>query len=261
MRRPRTGSGRQPLRLHTLTGSDAREDSAEGVLVLEGRTGETATAAGVRAWAARPGSLPRRPGLARRRQRRRGGKHRGGPDLLESSGRTELLRRDHGRSDRPRSPSWPRRVAARARTGVWCATKPTDAGGPINRAGNPMMWPIFWPDDTDSSDPASTRHPSEDVAAFGGTIADRVAKWSRPPAPRPTRRATDEPSPDNSSRRPALRDRHPRVLRLRHSQRPHPRGQCARGDDVWSPTWPYPVASPRRPPRRSGPTSSLVVPE
>lgn len=33
-------SGRQPLRLHTLTGSDAREDSAEGVLVLEGRTGE-----------------------------------------------------------------------------------------------------------------------------------------------------------------------------------------------------------------------------
>ncbi|WP_442727730.1 hypothetical protein [Streptomyces pseudogriseolus] len=66
-----------------------------------------------------------------------------------------------------------------ARTGVWCATKlATDAGGwrQINRAGNPMMWPIFWPDDTDFSDPASTRHPSEDVAAFGGTIADRVAK-------------------------------------------------------------------------------------
>jgi hypothetical protein len=55
-----------------------------------------------------------------------------------------------------------------ARTGVWCATKlATDAGGwrQINRAGHPMMWPIFWPNDTDFSDPASTRHPSQDVSA------------------------------------------------------------------------------------------------
>ena len=55
-----------------------------------------------------------------------------------------------------------------ARAGVWCATKlATDAGGwrQINRAGNPMMWPIFWPNDTDFSNPANTRHPSEDVAA------------------------------------------------------------------------------------------------
>jgi hypothetical protein len=45
-----------------------------------------------------------------------------------------------------------------ARTGVWSATKlATDAGGwrQINRAGHPMMWPIFWPDDTDSSNPAN----------------------------------------------------------------------------------------------------------
>ena len=55
-----------------------------------------------------------------------------------------------------------------ARTGVWCATKlATDAGGwrQINRAGHPMMWPIFWPNDTDFSNPANTRHPSEDVDA------------------------------------------------------------------------------------------------
>ena len=32
-----------------------------------------------------------------------------------------------------------------------------------------MMWPIFWPGDTDFSDPANTRHPSEDVAAGGRT--------------------------------------------------------------------------------------------
>ena len=45
--------GRQALRLHALTGAQAREDSAAGVLVLEGRTGETATAHGTRFWAGR----------------------------------------------------------------------------------------------------------------------------------------------------------------------------------------------------------------
>jgi hypothetical protein len=63
-----------------------------------------------------------------------------------------------------------------ARTGVWSATKlATDAGGwrQINRAGHPMMWPIFWPDDTDFSNPANVRHPSEDFSAAGQYIADR----------------------------------------------------------------------------------------
>jgi hypothetical protein len=68
-----------------------------------------------------------------------------------------------------------------ARTGVWAVTKlATDAGGwrQINRAGHPMMWPIFWPNDTDFTDPANTRHPSEDAAAapyIGGQIAAMVA--------------------------------------------------------------------------------------
>jgi hypothetical protein len=65
-----------------------------------------------------------------------------------------------------------------ARTGVWAATKlATDAGGwrQINRAGHPMMWPIFWPNDTDFSDPANTRHPSDDVAASAQYIGDQIA--------------------------------------------------------------------------------------
>ena len=65
-----------------------------------------------------------------------------------------------------------------ARTGVWCATKlATDAGGwrQINRAGHPMMWPIFWPNDTDFSDPANARHPSEDVSAEAQYIGEQVA--------------------------------------------------------------------------------------
>ena len=48
-------SGRQALQLHALTGDQAREDSADGELVLEGRTGEAASRDGTRIWAGRIG--------------------------------------------------------------------------------------------------------------------------------------------------------------------------------------------------------------
>ncbi len=70
------------------------------------------------------------------------------------------------------------RLRPGARTGVWAATKlATDAGGwrQINRAGHPMMWPIFWPADTDFSNPANTRHPSEDVSAAAKYIGEQMA--------------------------------------------------------------------------------------
>ena len=65
-----------------------------------------------------------------------------------------------------------------AHIGVWCTTKlATDAGGwqQINRAGHPMMWPIFWPDDTKFTNPANTRHPSEDVEAVGTYTSNEIA--------------------------------------------------------------------------------------
>jgi hypothetical protein len=45
--------GKQAIKVHALTGKEAREDSATGKLVLEGRTGETASASGVKLWAGR----------------------------------------------------------------------------------------------------------------------------------------------------------------------------------------------------------------
>ena len=45
--------GRQVLQLHALAGAAAREDSAAGDLVLEGRTGQEASGGGVRMWAGR----------------------------------------------------------------------------------------------------------------------------------------------------------------------------------------------------------------
>jgi hypothetical protein len=38
-----------------------------------------------------------------------------------------------------------------------------------------MMWPIFWPNDTDFSNPANVRRPSEDVDAAAKYIGEQIA--------------------------------------------------------------------------------------
>ena len=175
--------GRQPLQLHVLTGEAARQDSAPGDLVLAGRTGETAsaagTAAGTRLWAGRiadafyidlsllaiingavaSGTAPDLSGW-----RPEGAQNSFAGTFVDSI----VLEVPH--SDPQLRPG--------ARTGVWAATKlATDAGGwrQINRAGHPMMWPIFWPNDTDFANPANTRHPSEDVEAAAKYIGEQIA--------------------------------------------------------------------------------------
>jgi hypothetical protein len=171
--------GRQPLRLHALTGDQARGDDAAGHLVLEGQTGETASTGGTRLWAGRiadsfyidlsllgiideavaKGTAPNLSGW-----RPEGAKNTFAGTFVESI----VLEVSH---EHPQ-------LRPGARAGVWCATKlATDAGGwrQVNRGGHPMMWPIFWPTDTDFSDPANTRHPSEDVNATATSIGDQVA--------------------------------------------------------------------------------------
>jgi len=171
--------GQQALRLHTLTGEQAREDSAAGELVLEGRTGQAAAAGGARLWAGRIAdsfyidlsllaiingavAAGTAPDLSKWQ-----------PDKAANSfaGTTVdsiVLEVSHQQPQ----------LGPGARTSVWAATKlATDAGGwrQINRAGHPMMWPIFWPNDTDFSNPANTRHPSEDVNAAAKYIGEQVA--------------------------------------------------------------------------------------
>ncbi|HTR95656.1 MAG TPA: DUF4331 family protein [Trebonia sp.] len=172
--------GRQALELHVLSGEQARQDGETGDLVLSGRTGEEAAAAdGVRLWAGKisdsfyidlsllaivNGAVANgtAPDLGawdpRNAQNSFGG----------TSVRSIVLEVPHSH------------VLLRpgAETGVWCATKlATDAGGwrQINRAGYPMMWPIFWPDDTQFTNPANTRHPSQDALAEAGHLAAQVA--------------------------------------------------------------------------------------
>ena len=175
--------GRQALQLHALTGAVARDDSAPGELVLEGRTGQTASDSGIRLWAGRiadsfyidlsllaivNGAVKNGTAVDLSGWHPENAANSFAGTMVE----TIVLEIPHSDS----------LLRPRARTGVWAATKlATDAGGwrQINRAGHPMMWPIFWPTDTDFSDPANTRHPSEDVEAaakyIGGQIAAVVA--------------------------------------------------------------------------------------
>ncbi|MEW1772191.1 DUF4331 family protein [Streptomyces sp. NPDC086777] len=170
---------RQTLQLHILTGDDAREDSADGDLLLEGRTGETAAADGTRIWAGRisdsfyidlsllavvNGAVAKGTAVDLSEWRPQEAQNSFTDTTVESI----VLEVSH---DHPQ-------LRPGARTGVWCTTKlATDAGGwrQINRGGHPMMWPIFWPGDTDFTNPANTRHPSEDLDATGELIAGQVA--------------------------------------------------------------------------------------
>jgi hypothetical protein len=171
--------GRQALRLHTLTGGDARGDSATGELVLEGRTGEAASNKGTRIWAGRVadpfyidlsllgivnGAVAQGTAADLSGWRPENAQN----TFAGTSVETIVLEVPHQHPQ----------LRPGTRIGVWCTTKlATDAGGwrQINRAGHPMMWPIFWPDDTDFSNPANTRHPSEDFAADGTYLAGLVA--------------------------------------------------------------------------------------
>ncbi len=171
------GSG-QTLRLEQLTGDAASDDRADGELVLEGRTGEVVTADGVRLWAGRaadpfffdlsvlaPVSTSVLEGSALDLSSF-------DPSAAENTfGGTTVasivLELPHGRDG----------LAPGARLGVWSATRLRDGDTwrQVNRGGLPMMWPVLWPDDTDFSDPANRRHPSEDVAEFGDRLAGLVA--------------------------------------------------------------------------------------
>ena len=175
----RDAAGGQALQVRLLAGDEAREDGAAGALVLEGRTGEPASQDDARIWAGRIAD-PFYVDLDELALINAAVKNGTSPDL--SAWRAESARNSFAGTTVESivlelSHQHPQ-LHRGARTGVWCATKlATDAGGwrQINRAGHPMMWPIFWPDDTDFSNPANERHPSADLNAEGKTIADLVA--------------------------------------------------------------------------------------
>jgi hypothetical protein len=172
-------NGRQALQLHAVTGADARDDAATGELVLEGRTGATADGNGARLWAGRikdwfyidlsllakvNSAIGQGTALDLSDWRPQEASNSFADTTVDSI----VLEVAHPHPQ----------LRPGAQIGVWAATKlATDAGGwrQINRAGHPMMWPIFWPDDVEFTDPADTQHPSMDVESDRAHIAEHIA--------------------------------------------------------------------------------------
>jgi Domain of unknown function (DUF4331) len=175
---PPGGDGRQRLRLYELTGDEARDDAAEGTMLVEAGTNEQADAEHARIWAGRVADpfyidlsllgivnaavlngtkadwTAWNPAAAKN-------------SFAATTVESIVLEISHEH----------RQLQAGARTALWSVTKlATDAGGwrQINRFGHPMMWPIFWPDDTDFSAPANQRHPSADFNADAKHIGDLI---------------------------------------------------------------------------------------
>jgi Domain of unknown function (DUF4331) len=169
--------GRQAMMLHALTGAEAGDDAATGNLVLEGRTGEVASNDTMRLWAGRiqdPFYIDLNQ-LATVIE-----VIKNGTELDRSLWRPENAANSFAGTtvDSIVLEFANEQLRGATQIGVWCTTKlATDTGGwrQINRAGHPMMWPIFWPSDTDFSDPANFRHPSEDLRGAGREIATAVA--------------------------------------------------------------------------------------
>ncbi len=170
--------GRQSMKLHALTGSEAREDSAAGELVLEGRTGEAASKGGIQMWAGRIADSYIDLSLLARVN----GAIKDGTAVNLSDWRPEDAKNSFAGTAVESivlevSHQHPQ-LRPGTRLGVWCTTKlATDAGGwrQINRGGHPMMWPIFWPDDIYFNNPADKLHPSQDAEAIAKFIAGKVS--------------------------------------------------------------------------------------
>lgn len=172
--------GRQRLQLHALTGDEARDDAASGQLVLQGRTGEPASADGTRIWAG--GRIADSFYIDLKLLGIVDSAIKNGTAVNLSEWRPEEAKNSFAgttvESIVLQVPHHHPQLRPGAHIGVWCATKlATDAGGwrQINRGGHPMMWPIFWPDDVDFTNPQNKRHPSQDFNAIGKFIGDKVS--------------------------------------------------------------------------------------
>jgi hypothetical protein len=171
--------GRQRITVHSLTGDEARDDGATGTLIAHGRSGEEVSGEAVRVWTDRvvdPFYIDLDQLFAINAAVADGTKidtSKWNPQNAKNSFANTTVQAIVAEVSYEHPVLHPQ-----VDVGVWGTTKlATDAGGwrQINRAGHPMMWPLFWPTDTDFSNPANTRHPSEDMDAAGKYIADQVS--------------------------------------------------------------------------------------
>jgi hypothetical protein len=179
---PRDVDGRQAIQLRCLRGAEARDPAGVGTLLAAGTTDRIVEGAdGLRLWAglaADPfyidATVLKVVGAAFRD---------GTAVSLSASDRAAATNLFAGTNihaivlEVPDS-TFDGLVGADQRIGVWGTTHlATDDGGwrPINRAGLPMIQPIFNPSDSERASAYNTTRPSDDRAVYGPLFAGLVA--------------------------------------------------------------------------------------
>lgn len=174
---PTVADGTQTFTVRRLVGP--ADDAAGGDVVAQGLTGEVVTSGGFKVWAGRAldpfyldlSLLAAVNAAVQRGERVRFDDRR--PDesvnsFAGSSVSTIVVELAHSVQD----------LSPGSRVSLWSSTRlATDAGGwgQVNRAGLPMIWPIFRPDGSDGASEANTTRPEDDRVSYGKSIADLVS--------------------------------------------------------------------------------------
>lgn len=173
----RESDGRQGLVLTRLDGAASRDRKAEGIILARGYTEEEIRAAsGLQVWAGRAGEPfyiePTVLGAIRKAVAN------GEPVDLTAWNRSKAVNAFANTSVSSIVLEVPDNAFSCSAVGFWGVTAlATDAGGwrQINRAGLPMIQPIFNPDDSERSSAYNTTEPKEDRVIYGPIISKLVA--------------------------------------------------------------------------------------
>jgi len=169
--------GHQALELRRLEGGASRDRNAGGPVVAQGSTGKTvAGEGGVRIWAGTAGEPfyiePTVLGAVRRAVAT------GTPIDLTGWSKDKAMNAFAGTTVSSIVLEVPDSDFGAGTIGFWGVTAlATDSGGwrQINRAGLPMIQPIFNPDDSERSSAYNTTQPRDDRTNYGQLVAGLVA--------------------------------------------------------------------------------------
>jgi hypothetical protein len=194
----RDESGHQTVALRRLSGRDAHSPTAPGTVIAAGVTGATMEGVGgLRVWAGRaadPFSVDltvlnavgaafkagARVDLSTWQPREAANRFAGTTvhAIVVEVPDAELTWRLREAPGEAPGGAFTWRLQPDKRINVWATTLlATDAGGwrPINRAGHPMIQPIFHPDDSEEASRYNTTAPADDLATYGERFARMVA--------------------------------------------------------------------------------------
>jgi hypothetical protein len=174
---PGEADGRQALEVRRLDGQASRDRSAEGLVMAQGHTGDNIVGeGGLKVWAGIAGEPfyiePTVLGAIRKAVAS------GTAVDLTGWNKDKAVNAFANTTVNSIVLEVPDAAFGATTIGFWGVTAlATDAGGwrQINRAGKPMIQPIFNPDDSERSSAYNTTQPREDQALYGPIVSTLVA--------------------------------------------------------------------------------------